>query len=170
MGNASVAQRENLLIAMTNTPESLALVRTVANREADMGHLHVTLMHYLVPIYWEHGGDSSDEQELQETLREEHRVLKSEMMQEKRSRDYFQEAKDILVNAGVPAENIRTCLTTDGADVAEAILDEIKDGHYTSVVIGNQDRTLLEALFGQSVGDFLKKNTSETNVWEVPVR
>ncbi|MFN2203952.1 MAG: universal stress protein [Caldilineaceae bacterium] len=169
MGNADVAQSENLLIAMTNTQESLKLIQSVADREADLAHLHVTLMHYLVPIYWEHGGDTSDEQELQEILREERRVLRTEEMQEKRSRDYFQEAKAILVDAGVPAENIHSCLTSDGADVAEAILQEIKDGHFTAVVVGQQDRSMIEEMFEESLGEFLKRNTSETKVWEIPV-
>jgi nucleotide-binding universal stress UspA family protein len=160
---------DKLLIAMSNTKGSLDMVHTVAQDLADPPHSYVTLMHYLMPIYWEHGGDTANEREMNEIIHEEEQMLRTEERQEERSRDFFLEGKKMLTDAGVPADHISTHLTTDGVDVAHAVLQEVEGGSFTTVVVGERDRGFLEQVFSSSVADFLKNHTHNgTALWVVP--
>ncbi len=167
MRDVTSSYGNNLLIAMSNTDDSLQLVRTVAEQLDDAELAHITLMHYLIPVYWEHGGAPSDDEELQEILREEEQQLRTEELQHERSRDYFQEAKTILANEGVSESNVRTLLTSDGEDVGHAVLQEIQNSDYTAVVVGEHDRGVLEQILCRSLAEFLETHARDTKIWEI---
>ncbi len=154
-----------VLIALSNRSASLRLVQMVAHRLADPVHTRVTLFHYLEPIYWEHGGINRPE-DAEELRQQEHEWLASEHDQEVITSRYFQQARSILYRAGVPGGNIRTKMTWDTNNVAEAALAELKAGDYTTVVIGRHHHSLVDRLLGGDLADILEhREKQEVAVW-----
>ncbi len=160
--------KSSLLIAMNYTPDSIDLVRSVANKLSDPQRTRVTLMHYLTPLYWEHGGDLTDKRELRENVQEEKRITRIENWEEDKTRQRFQEARVILQEAGVPAANIRAELADQAKDTAHAVWSEVQNGEYSAVVVGQHDQSTLDRLFGSSLVDFLRQRAHDTAVWVVP--
>ncbi len=157
----------NVLIAMSDRSASLRLVQTVAHQLADPAHTRITLFHYLEPIYWEHGGVNRPE-EAEELRRQEQEWLTCERDQEVITSRYFQQARSILRRAGVPAGSIRTKMTWDTNNVAEAALAELKAGDYTTVVIGRHHRSLFDRLLGGDLANILERHEKQqVAVWSV---
>ncbi|MEZ4680277.1 MAG: hypothetical protein R2932_39265 [Caldilineaceae bacterium] len=70
-------------------------------------NVHVTLMHYLLPVGWEHGGDDSPEAEA-EREHIEAIARHNERAAEEQEERNFDKAKAILEAAGVPGNQIKT--------------------------------------------------------------
>ncbi len=152
---------------MSDRSASLRLVQSVAHQLADPAHTRLTLFHYLEPVYWEHGGVNRPE-EAKELRRQEQEWLTCERDQEVITSRYFQQARSILRRAGVPAGNIRTKMTWDTNNVAEAALAELKAGDYTTVVIGRHHHSLFERLLGGDLADILERHEKQqVAVWSV---
>ncbi len=157
----------NVLIALSNQSASLRLVQTVARQLADPARTRITLFHYLDPIYWEHGGVSRPE-DREELRQQEQQWLASEYNQEVITSRYFQQARSILYRAGVPAGNIRTKMTWETNDVAEAILAELNAGDYTTVVVGHHHHSLFDRLLGGDLADILERHErQQVAIWSV---
>ena len=157
-----------LLIAMSNRPAALDLVRIVANELPDPKATHVTLMHYLLPMGWEHGGDDSPEA-IAERKRIEAIEAQNEEKAEEQEEQFFAEAQTILEEAGVPASQIQTSERWDSADAAHAVLDELKAGRYSTIVVGEHHDTFLDALFGTSMNEFLQRHVgNQVTIWSIP--
>ena len=157
-----------LLVALSNSPSAVSLVRTVANNLADPEQTHITLMHYLLPVGWEHGGDDSPEAEAQR-IRIEKVARQNEEYAEEKEERYFDRARQILEEAGVPTTQIKTNTRWDSMDAAHAVLDELRNGSYSAVVIGQHHHNLLDSLLGTSMADFLQKHVQNSiAIWAVP--
>jgi nucleotide-binding universal stress UspA family protein len=156
----------NLLVAMDNAASSLYMVRVLARLLPDHKRIRITLMHYLAPIYWEHAGIDSPEDE--EALENEEEWVEAEEEKEELETDfYFKQATAILERAGVPSRAIRTRLHFDENSVSEAVLTELQDGLYTSVVMGRQHHDLLAGMLGGPVTDVLRQHDEDIAVWVI---
>lgn len=156
-----------LLIAISNHPAALDLVRTVACNLSEPEQAHITLMHYLVPITWEHGGDDSPQAEAERLHIEEIARQNEEYVEEKEDW-YFDHARQLLEKAGVPAKQIKTCERWDAMDAAHAVLDDLRSGNFSTVVIGQHHHNLLDSLLGTSMASFLQKHSEGVQIWSVP--
>lgn len=166
MANTDIELGNHILIALGDRPTALDLVRAVALRLPSPSQIQVTLMHYLMPIYWEHGGDERG-RALQERVQEERQVEVEEEAEEERVEALFQQAQAMLEWAGVPAANIRTALAWEAVDTAHAVLDELRRGDYTAVVVGEHDEDILSRLFDPPLAEVLKRHARGTTVWAV---
>ncbi|MEZ4837441.1 MAG: universal stress protein [Caldilineaceae bacterium] len=158
----------NILIALGDRPTSLDLVRSVAGAIHAPKQTRITLMHYLMPIYWEHGGEENDPQALKERLQEELQVEEDEEDEEQRAQKHFAKAQAILQKVGVPAANVRTELAWEEVDAAHAVLDELKRGEYTSVIIGEHDTDFLTRLIDPPMAEIIRRHAGDVTVWTVP--
>jgi len=156
----------NLLVAMDNEQDSLALIRKLAQWLPNPTDVEVTLMHYLAPIYWEYaGGDQDTAQAL------ESQVWAEEEKERQLTEQYFAEAQKILEDTGVTISNIHTREEWDANDFSQAVLHELKSGAYTAVVIGPRHHSYLGELFGRDLTNILRKHAPDVTVWtlEVPL-
>ena len=157
---------DKLLVAMSNSPASLNLVQIVADQIPDLAATEVTLMHYLSPIYWEHGG-VDNARDAQVLHNEEEEIWQEEETKEAQTRRYFEEARKILIEAGVPAGNIHMKWAYDEPSVTDAILDTLESGHYTAVVVGRHHHNHLEHAIQFSFTDKIRQYVGDITIWVV---
>jgi nucleotide-binding universal stress UspA family protein len=152
----------SLLVAMDDTKISLETIRDMVAALPDPAHTDVTLMHYLSPVYWEYGGgDPAAARILEEA------AWTREQKKEQQTEHFFAEAKAILTEAGISTAHIHTEEKWEAADVADAILQELKQGVYTAVVIGQHHHNYLAELLGRDLASILRKHTEHTAVWAI---
>jgi transketolase C-terminal domain/subunit/nucleotide-binding universal stress UspA family protein len=152
----------NLLVAMDDTPFTLATIEQIARWLPRPAYTEVTLMHYLSPVYWEYGGGDSATASILEQ-----EAWMRERKEEKLTEAYFAKAQDILAKAGVANTHIHTKEDWDAADVADAILQELHQGTFTAVVIGQHHHNILAELFGRDLASILQKHAPGIVVWTI---
>ena len=157
---------KNLLIAMGNSPASLRLVQIVADTVPDLAETKITLMHYLTAVYWEHGGIDT-RQDLRVLRAEEDEVWQEEHAEQITTRRYFEEARSILIAAGIPQEHIHTKYAYEENDVTEAILDTLKAGHYSAVIVGKHHHDYLERALKFNFTAIMHRHEANIMVWVV---
>jgi transaldolase/glucose-6-phosphate isomerase len=156
----------NLLIAMDNTPDSLAMVRVVAHQLREPDQVEITLMHYIAPIYREHGGGTSPD-ELEMIRKESELVWEKERELNARTMSYFDRAQIIFKDVGVPAGKIETRVALDENHAREAILNELRRGAYTTVVIDGHHNHALFHILGDSIAGYIQRHAPDIQVWIV---
>jgi nucleotide-binding universal stress UspA family protein len=152
----------SLLIAVDDTPSSLATIEKVARRLPDPARTEVTLMHYLSPVYWEYGGG-----DLATANKLEHEAWAQELAEQRLTETYFAQAREILEKGSVPAAHIHVKEEWDADDVADAILLELQKGAFTTVVIGQHHHNSLAKLFGEDLTSILHKHDPGIFVWTI---
>lgn len=157
----------HLLIAIADWPATLATIRAVADNLPDPARTEITLLHHLMPTYWEHGGaeDEADEAEVEQEVATQ---FKNERAEEAVVARYFAQAQSLLAQAGVPPLSIHTRLDSDANTVADAILDELSREPYSTVVIGQHHQDRLMQMLGVDLADMLRRRShGMVNVWVV---
>jgi hypothetical protein len=153
---------KSLLIAMDDTPGSLAMLGAAVHQLPDLAHTKVTLMHYLAPVYWEYGGGSPETAHyLDEQARER------EEDEEALTLEYFDQAKAILQDAGVAPDQIVTKEDWSADDVTDAVLQELRSGTYTGVVVGREHHDALARVLHLDLAHALRRHTDNVAVWVV---
>lgn len=152
----------NLLVAMDDSPVTLTTIEQIGRRLPEPARTEVTLMHFLSPVYWEYGGGDLATAGLLEQA-----AWLQERQEEKLTEAYFAQAREILANAGVSATHIHTKEEWNAADVANAILQELQQGAFTAVVIGQHHHTLLSDLFGGDLASVLNEHAPGIVVWTI---
>jgi hypothetical protein len=151
-----------LLVALDDTPGSLAMVRTAAPELPDPAHTEVTLIHYLAPVFWEYGGDSPetarylDEQARKRDEQEDNLTLK-----------YFDEAREVFQEVGISPDHIHTKEDWGASDVSDAVLNELRSGAYTGVIIGRDHHDALARLLHLDLAHSLQRHIDNIGVWVV---
>ncbi|MCA9915012.1 MAG: universal stress protein, partial [Anaerolineae bacterium] len=160
---------KHLLIAMSNSPESLVLIRTLIGQVPGLIHKEVTLMHYIAPALWEQGhGGGSSAKDIQAIRDEEQQVWDDEQSHISLTHSYFDEAQFILEDAGVPKDHIHMKITHEGDSVADAILSELKGGHYSAVVIGAHHVRKLSRSLQNDLADVIQSHAGRNvHVWAI---
>ncbi|MCA9873605.1 MAG: universal stress protein [Anaerolineales bacterium] len=153
---------KNLLVALNDTEESLETIRILTRELRDPAKTKITLIHYLAPVYWEHGGFTEETVEILEE-----KALRKEVSKEVRTERFFDEAQAILEAAGVPPDQIDTMESWNARSVPDAILTEIELGNYSAVVIGRHHHDTLRRLLNLTLADYLRQHTDRTAVWVI---
>ena len=152
----------NLLVALNDTDESLETVRILTKELREPEKTWITLIHYLAPVYWEHGGFTKKTVKI---LEEE--AMRKEVSEEIRTEMFFEKAEAILTEGGVPSEQIKSLTSWDARNGPDAILTEIKLGNYSAVIIGRHHHNMLFHLLNLTLADFLRQHTDRTAVWVI---
>jgi nucleotide-binding universal stress UspA family protein len=151
-----------LLIAVDDTPGSLAMIKAAARQLPDPQHTEVTLIHYLAPVFWEYGGGSP---ETAHYLAEQ--AQEQEEEEDELTHEYFDEARAVLQEAGIAPEHIHTKENWSANDVSEAVLNELRSDAYTGVVIGKDHHDALARLLHMDLAHTIRRHTEATKVWVV---
>ncbi|MEJ2747118.1 MAG: universal stress protein, partial [Anaerolineae bacterium] len=152
----------NLLVAMDDTPASLDTIRDLVAALPDPAHTDITLMHYLSPVYWEYGGGDPIAANIMEDT-----AWQLERKEEQLTEEYFSKAKAILAEANIGATHVQTAEDWEAIGVVDAILQELDQGVYTAVVIGQHHHHYLAELLGRDLASILRKHTPHTAVWAI---
>ena len=149
---------KHLLIAVDNNERSLKMIQDIADCLPAPAKTQITLIHYLEPVYWEHGGDRL------ETVRHiEKEIRETEQEIEAKTDEYFAKSQTILQNAGV--SQIMTKKYWAAHNVADAILQELDNGFYSAVIVGGRLHNRFVQLFKRGTADRVCQQAKNITVW-----
>ncbi len=125
----------NVLVALVGGPIGQRVAAYAVRYFSHLTDSKFTFFHVIPPLppqYWDHGHELT-EQKLDEKREKIDRWMKD---YEDRVRDFAQEGRERLIEAGVPKENVAFKAKTMKRDMALNILSEMEDGGYGILVIG----------------------------------
>jgi len=97
--------------------------------------LRITLLHvlpYPPAPFWDNGHILSDEEK-----KARNKVIETWLVNQRAKLEpLFKEAVEILIGKGIGPEQIEKKSISDSTDVAESILEEVRDGGYQTLVLG----------------------------------
>ena len=144
--------RNKILIALDNSKSAWKGVKYVARTFNNAQGVKITLFHVLpgLPTGLLNPGHILTEEE--EKLR---RRLAVEWEEEKRKEweDLFGKAQKLLISAGIPARMITKEFRPDHSSVAQEIIDEARDGRYSTIVMGRRGLGPIKSAILGSVTD-----------------
>lgn len=145
-----------ILIVMDNHEPCLNMLRSIAEVMPGVASRYFTLIHCVPALYWEHSGSSSEEAA---------QVWQKETQEFRMTQGYFDKARAILEQAGVPAGHIRTITDVDAADTAAAVLKELRQHIYTGVILSCKHGHLVNRLTGRAVFNWFRSQLPDVTVW-----
>ena len=160
--NAPKNLGSSLLVAIDDTPSALDTVEKMARWLPDPAHTDVTLLHYLAPINWGYAGEDPISATILVEASRAHNVAEEQI-----TNRYFAEAQEILARARVAATHIHAKEDWAGVSVSDAILQELEQGAYTAVVIGQHHHHTLAELFGRDLTSVLHRHAPNITVWTI---
>lgn len=161
---------ERILIAIGGRPEDRRLIDAIIQQIHAPQQTWITLIHYMVPLYWEHGVIPDEPEGLEELNAEEAQMETDEEAAAEEAKAHLSALRNTLIKAGIPAEHIQERLDWDAPDTAQALLRELREGAYTVLAVGKHHHDFLTRFLHQSLADYLRKHAPEgVTVWVVPV-
>ena len=159
--------KPKILVAVDGSETSTRAVEYVGEIVRGCEGIDITLYHVLEvsPLFVEHGGGEASWKQLQEE-REEWEKGKREQIE----REIFAPAKQMLKEKGIREDviEIQTKLAEDAhPDVALAIIQEVKEGGYGTVVLGKRGITMLKEFMFGSVASKVVHHIDECAIWIV---
>lgn len=134
---ASRTLMKKILIGFDTQHYSMRAIEYVGHQFSELNNVEVTIIHVLpnVPAsFWDDGHILSEKE-----IAVRHSLIESWAS---RQRQALEGQVDLAVNAltrsGFAREQIKTKYITGSNDVADSILDEAKEGHYMTVVLGRR--------------------------------
>jgi hypothetical protein len=162
MGDVPPDLGNSLLVIMSNTPGSLAMVKIAARQLPDPTHVEITLAHYLEPVLWQ---DHVAAQALEKLFRQEELLLDGE--QASQSDVYFQQSRSLLRDIGIPISRIHVEAVWNQRDIASVRLAKLADGTYSTLIIARHHYDLLHRLLDATLADVLRRNGSRAMLWVI---
>jgi nucleotide-binding universal stress UspA family protein len=128
---------KTMLIAIDDSKNAMKAVEYVATQCRGTQDLRIGLVHVLpnLPaIFWDEGHILSEDEK-----KERKRVV-DKWLADRRTKmePVFRKAIDILKEAGISSEQIRTKSISDSTDVADSILEEARNEGYQTVIVGRR--------------------------------
>lgn len=165
--------KSRMLVAMDASDKALKAVEYVGDTLSGSRELDITLFHVLdfAPETLEHGGSEHPVKETRlnvELVGERQKWIRER--QSEIERKIFVPAKRILEGKGIRAESVstRTELATDGKpDVADALIKEIRQGRYGTVVLGRRRHSMLRDCLIGSTTEKVSHGIEDCTVWIV---
>jgi len=140
--------RNKILIALDDSKGAWKGVEYVARTFSNAQGVKVTLFHVLPGLptaLWDSGHILTEEDE----KARQRLAAKWEEGKRKKWEDLFGKAQKLLVSAGIPARMVTREFRPDYSSVAEEIIDEAREGGYSTVVMGRRGLGPIEsALLG----------------------
>jgi hypothetical protein len=152
------------LILMSDTPASLAMVQVMSRQVADPAQIEITLVHYLEPLSW-HTLDAGQTQHLETLFEEEERLLAENRTTGAPESGYFEEARNVLIRAGVPADRVHIEADWRQSGVVATRLEQLDQGSYSTVIIVRHHYDLLYRFLGRSLRELLAQFGHQVYVW-----
>lgn len=126
---------KKMLIAIDESANALKAVEYAAQqfgvaRDVEIGLVHV--LPNLPAIFWDEGHILS-ENEKQDRKKVVDKWLAD---QKKKIEPVFNKAVALLTAKGIPAGMIQTKFVSDSTDVADSLIEEARDHHYGTIVVG----------------------------------
>lgn len=148
-----------ILVVMDNCDSCLEMLQMLTEALPNMAERRFTLLHCIPTVYWEHGGDSG----------EEGAKLIRKMGEEafRTTEAYFDQARSILIESGVPAGSIQTVTDCQSSDVTQATLTQLRLLPYSGVIVSHQHHHLVNQLTGRSLLRWLRRGIPNVTVWVV---
>ena len=124
-----------MLIAIDGSRCSMRAVDYIGRQFSGNRDLRITLLHvlpYPPAPFWDDG----------HVLNEEEKAARNKVIEKWLANQratlapLFQEAVDLLIGKGMGPEQIEKKSISDSTDVAESILEEVRDGEYQTLVLG----------------------------------
>lgn len=144
---------KKILIALDDSASAMRAVEYAGQQFSDMKGLEIGLVHVLpnLPaIFWDEGHILADEEK-----KERQKVVDKWVADRKtRMQPVFKKASDVLVKAGISANQIVTKSVSDSTDVSQSILEEARDNGYLTILVGRCDHAakhLLGSVSGKIV-------------------
>jgi nucleotide-binding universal stress UspA family protein len=136
---------KKMLIAIDGSPNALKAVEYAAQqfgvaRDVEIGLVHV--LPNLPAIFWDEGHILS-EQEKQDRKKVVDKWIAD---QKAKMEPVFSKATALLTTKGIPAGMVQTKFVSDSTDVAASLIEEARDHHYGTIVVGRSHHSLKHAL------------------------
>ncbi len=124
-----------ILIAIDGSQCSRSAVEYIGRQYSGNRELRITLLHvlpYPPAPFWDDGHVLSDEEKSARN-----RVIEKWLINQRAQLEpLFQETAEVLLGKGIGPEQIEKKSISDSTDVAESILEEVRDGGYQTLVLG----------------------------------
>jgi nucleotide-binding universal stress UspA family protein len=130
-------QTRKVLLAVEGVQDCLVLTRYAGEFFGSIADLQFTLLHLIPavpPAFWDDGHILSPEERKNRKTHVE--KWRSEWM--KQAESYMAKGRDLLVQKGVPVENVTTTILPTREGVASDLINEIELNHYKIVLIGKK--------------------------------
>ncbi len=142
----------NVLIAVDGSRNSLRAVEYAGRVFAPNPEARLVLFHILPAV----SRMNLDKKEVKtiDTRRAERPDLAGlywRLEDEKRISKFFGEAAEVLTQAGVQPEQIKSKFSVKKGEIADAILEEVELGHYETLVLGRRGLSRVREFFMGSV-------------------
>lgn len=157
-----MANKKNILIALDGSPDSLGAARYVA-RTCNTANLKVSLMHVMPTTpetFWDQEKDVYFKEKMKTNYTEWEKSTK------KAAQLFLDDAKNILVNAGVATSEVGAIIRERKVGIARDIVAESTRG-YDAVVVGRRGLSKLADLFLGSVSNKIVEGIRDITVWVV---
>jgi hypothetical protein len=159
----------NVLVVMDHDPAaSLGLIHALVKHGSALPTRFYTLMCCCQASYWEHGGGTGAtdlaalaQEFTQADVRYERSMEAADQM--------FAAAAHLLKEAGVPETNISCRMCLEGHNLADAVIHELRQRHYSTVLADRRYRDLINRLAKRGVWRLLSRRTPVVTVWAVDV-
>lgn len=158
-----------ILVGIDETEYSNRLIEYVGGLLGETPHARITLFHVLRPMprkFLEHGGSESPAKEgqLQRELKQEQTAwIRS---QQEAECPYLLRAREGLGKAGFPLDRVELKFGHED-DIAQNILEEARNGGYSTVAVGRYGTSRTKRLFGGGVTEQLLREATGLAVWVV---
>ena len=142
----------NVLIAVDGSRNSLRAVEYAGRVFAPNPEARLVLFHVLAAV--SHMNLDKKEVKTIDTRKAERPDLAGlywRLEDEKRISKFFGEAAEVLTQAGVQPEQIKSKFSVKKGEIADAILEEVKLGHYETLVLGRRGLSRVREFFLGSV-------------------
>ncbi|HSB31586.1 MAG TPA: universal stress protein [Candidatus Sulfobium mesophilum] len=124
-----------ILIAIDESQCSRSAVEYIGRQFSGNREIMITLLHvlpYPPAPFWDDGHILSDEEKSARN-----RVLEKWLINRRAQLEpLFRKAAEVLIEKGIGPEQIEKKSISDSSDVAESILEEVRDGGYQTLVLG----------------------------------
>jgi nucleotide-binding universal stress UspA family protein len=126
-----------MLIAIDGSESAKRAVAYAGGQFSSNRDLRITLLHvlpYPPAPFWDDGHILSDEEKTGRN-----KVIETWLTNQRAKLDpLFNEAVKILIGKGIGPEQIEKKSISDSTDVAESVLEEVRDGGYQTLVLGRR--------------------------------
>jgi len=157
-----MANKKNILIALDGSKHSLNAAKYVA-RTCNSSSLKVDLIH-VMPTAPDTFWDLEKEAYFKEKIQTQYTEWKKNT--EETAQRFLDDARNVLIEAGVTANDVRVILQEREVGIARDIVGQSARG-YDAVVVGRRGLSKLADLFLGSVANKIVEVVKDTSVWVV---
>ena len=141
---------KKIMVAIDGSEGSLRAVEYVGSQFSGMTDLQITLLHvlpYPPAPFWD-DGHIPDKEEKAERDKAIDRWL---IQQRSKAESIFSKAVKILTASNIAPDQILQKTISDSSDVADSVLEQVRDGGYQTLVVGRRGLSRVGRVFMGSV-------------------